>query len=1100
MENFGLGLILSFQDNASSGMERVMGMLEGLRSHIEEMNNSVDGSVNHLTAMSSSLGVIGALATGAGMAITSAFGGIIQKTMQMSSGFEQNITALTQLYGSADKAREKFLAFEQMSAATPLGMQSIQSAATRLKTVGIDAEKTFNVMVDGQKKMRPILEILGDLAAIRPDKGLDTVIREGIEFIEGNARPLKMSFGLDVRSKDSLGEALAGTAEERLDQLARMIEKAGYTGMLDKTNDQWSTIMQNLGDNFDLLMYYVGIGSGFFDEIKTPFKELFLLLRDIVGEQEDMKIIGGAIADGLRLVIAPALTVLSLLNKLVAMVAQFTKDHPKIVSMGIAIAGLGGQLLTVAGAVALFTSLYTKFNASIMMGQKLIPFLVTGLKTMQAQLFALGRTILPVAIASAALYFAWRTNMFGIRTITEGTLTYISNLLNILSDALTHVDMEKGVFSLSKKNRNLAEEMGIMPLVTAMVTAYDYSQRFITGFKEGMDEISNDIQYIGNRFTEFFNSLRGTPLEPVVEGLEEAGRAVKSYFNEDTANKITNLGNKFAKLTFTVISLFSAFKLFSMGKTLFGGVTTAVSTLTRLLGVGGESGGLLASVQKVGTSLTKLPTGFTNFANSSTLLNKVANGFKEIGTQMQFAGRYPNLFRMSLQEGLSNIPTLINQAMSGLRTTVQTRIASLGSIIFKGFSSAFSGVWKVLSSFENMFFSVLGGIMNFGKGIWSFLKTGGKDIGGIVKVFTTLRNLVTGGLLNGLFKIGGLVTRINPVGLAITALTIVIGFLIEHWEKVKEVAEIVWDHITSTVQGVVERLAPKFEKLKSVVNNFMDRFPVLRQIVETVVGVVTTIFGVLTGTITADSETASAILNTLGWAFETAFDIICNAVEVAVGIITSVLTGLFEVLEGVIDFIVGVFTGDWERAWEGVKKIFTGIFDTIKGVFDSVIGGISRGIDIILGKTKDAKAGAESIGGGGVDAEENALGGIYSSPILTWVAEAGSPEAIIPLDGSSRGMALWEEAGRRLGALPSSVGSISSSLNNLPVPTVSAPNSAPAGNTSNSGGITFEAGSIQFTVTTDNFDAEKAAKMIMPIIQRQAEIMKMTHRAGGAFA
>ena len=69
----------------------------------------------------------------------------------MGSEFEQNITALTQLYGNATVAQQKFLAFEQMSATTPLGMQAIQSAATRLKTVGIEAEKTFNVMVDGKK-------------------------------------------------------------------------------------------------------------------------------------------------------------------------------------------------------------------------------------------------------------------------------------------------------------------------------------------------------------------------------------------------------------------------------------------------------------------------------------------------------------------------------------------------------------------------------------------------------------------------------------------------------------------------------------------------------------------------------------------------------------------------------------------------------------------------------------------------------------------------------------------------------------------------------------------------------------------------------------
>ena len=316
MENFGLGLVLNFQDNATSKIDAVIGMLENLQKSINEVANSAAGSIQHISGMSNALLALGAGVTAFGGAGVAAIGNFVKSVQTMGSEFEQNITALTQLYGDANVAQQKFLAFEQMSAATPLGMQAIQSAATRLKTIGIEAEKTFNVMVDGEKKARPILEILGDLAAIRPDKGLDTVIRESIEFIEGNARPLKMSFGLDPKSKDSIGEQLADTAEGRADQLVRIIEKAGYTGMLDKTNDQWNTIMQNLGDNFHLLMYYVSIGSGLFEEIKKPFKDLFELLRGIVGEQDDMKVIGGAIANGLRVVIAPVMALLFGFNKL----------------------------------------------------------------------------------------------------------------------------------------------------------------------------------------------------------------------------------------------------------------------------------------------------------------------------------------------------------------------------------------------------------------------------------------------------------------------------------------------------------------------------------------------------------------------------------------------------------------------------------------------------------------------------------------------------------------------------------------------------------------------------------------------------------------
>ena len=48
----------------------------------------------------------------------------------------------------------------------------------------------------------------------------------------------------------------------------------------------------------------------------------------------------------------------------------------------------------------------------------------------------------------------------------------------------------------------------------------------------------------------------------------------------------------------------------------------------------------------------------------------------------------------------------------------------------------------------------------------------------------------------------------------------------------------------------------------------------------------------------------------------------------------------------------------------------------------------------------------------------NARGGIYDRPILTTFAEEG-PEAAVPLDGSSRAMALWVQAGEILGMYPS---------------------------------------------------------------------------------
>lgn len=44
-----------------------------------------------------------------------------------------------------------------------------------------------------------------------------------------------------------------------------------------------------------------------------------------------------------------------------------------------------------------------------------------------------------------------------------------------------------------------------------------------------------------------------------------------------------------------------------------------------------------------------------------------------------------------------------------------------------------------------------------------------------------------------------------------------------------------------------------------------------------------------------------------------------------------------QILDGIIQFVKGVFTGDWKEAWEGVKKIFGAIWDWIKNTLKTVL-------------------------------------------------------------------------------------------------------------------------------------------------------------------
>lgn len=67
-----------------------------------------------------------------------------------------------------------------------------------------------------------------------------------------------------------------------------------------------------------------------------------------------------------------------------------------------------------------------------------------------------------------------------------------------------------------------------------------------------------------------------------------------------------------------------------------------------------------------------------------------------------------------------------------------------------------------------------------------------------------------------------------------------------------------------------------------------------------------------------------------------------------VSTVSDVLSGVFDALGGLIDFIVGVFTGDWEQAWEGVKSIFKGIFDSLVGIAKAPINLIIDAINALI--------------------------------------------------------------------------------------------------------------------------------------------------------
>lgn len=73
-------------------------------------------------------------------------------------------------------------------------------------------------------------------------------------------------------------------------------------------------------------------------------------------------------------------------------------------------------------------------------------------------------------------------------------------------------------------------------------------------------------------------------------------------------------------------------------------------------------------------------------------------------------------------------------------------------------------------------------------------------------------------------------------------------------------------------------------------------------------------------------------------------------IELAKTYVNVGIDGVKQIFGGLIDFLTGVLTADWRKAWGGIKEIFRGIWNTIVGVLEAAVNLIIKGINWLISK------------------------------------------------------------------------------------------------------------------------------------------------------
>ncbi len=88
---------------------------------------------------------------------------------------------------------------------------------------------------------------------------------------------------------------------------------------------------------------------------------------------------------------------------------------------------------------------------------------------------------------------------------------------------------------------------------------------------------------------------------------------------------------------------------------------------------------------------------------------------------------------------------------------------------------------------------------------------------------------------------------------------------------------------------------------------------------------------------------------------EAAKGFVISAFNSAKEVLGNNIDALKQMFTGIVQFISGVFTGDWDLAWEGVKNIFKGTWNNIISTLEGAVNLIIRGLNWLISQMNKIK-------------------------------------------------------------------------------------------------------------------------------------------------
>lgn len=396
------------------------------------------------------------------------------------------------------------------------------------------------------------------------------------------------------------------------------------------------------------------------------------------------------------------------------------------------------------------------------------------------------------------------------------------------------------------------------------------------------------------------------------------------------------------------------------------------------------------------------PSSDLELGAGTEVSNDIDDAIKELQKKLSdFATSVQQTFGPSISQAIDEVVPQVDrfkQNLSGMWSDLQT----LGDPLKEWINGDFT---ELINTMIPVAGHVLGGLMDSFNTVFS-------DIWNLA-VFPMLQKFITTGLPVITQFAEQVVLTISPLfdlfktvfdNIWNEVLAPFLSLISTVWNDVWDIIKNVWDeygvpifealreaidNIKDTVQKLWnEILKPIFDNLFAVLGELWEEHlqPLVEKIAEFAAKFAQAALAIYNSFI---KPIVDWLITLLGPVVTNVINGVVSILGTAFGAIADILSGVFDALGGLMDFITGVFTGDWEKAWSGIKDFFGGIWNAIWGLIKGVINLIIDALNLLWRAIYGVVSGIVN----GIGGIAGAIGGLFGQD---WSFSMPSEPPLIP--------------------------------------------------------------------------------------------------------